>query len=29
MKAITDEVETLLNGLEEASLRSTALLASE
>jgi len=29
MKAITDEVETLLNGLEEASLRSSALLASE
>jgi hypothetical protein len=29
MKAITDEVETLLTGLEEASLRSGALLASE
>jgi hypothetical protein len=29
MKAITDEVETLLDGLEEASLRSGALLASE
>lgn len=29
MKAITDEVEALLDGLEEASLRSGALLASE
>jgi len=29
MKAITDEVEALLTGLEEASLRSGALLASE
>ena len=29
MKAVTDEVETLLDGLEEASLRSGALLASE
>jgi hypothetical protein len=29
MRAITAEVETLLDGLEEASLRSGALLASE
>jgi hypothetical protein len=29
MKAVTDEVETLLAGLEETSLRSGALLASE
>jgi hypothetical protein len=29
MKAITDEVGALLDGLEEASLRSGALLASE
>jgi hypothetical protein len=29
MKAIAEEVETLLDGLEEASLRSGALLASE